>query len=740
MTDQEAEEKRNFQLQPGRLVIKCCKVFSLNSTSADRNYSNLRFRFSYKNKAGESLVSISKSIPEICDGSDLEDVSVKFDIIDPNVYPLENYTFINVELLHECKLVQSILARTIVPITSLIPIFFNDVTVITDRFTLSSVDDLVTNSAVELEFSYFLTNEGILSLFLNKDLLTPLALTAEDTTIQILMGQISKHVRSSDVNRSSGAQIHVEFTKSNWFQNITINIMHQEELIAWSTKSLVEYINDDKKYDISLQFYTPDILSSQSGPKVALGISPLKVRFLKSGMLHVKDMNTSSLHNIGNANMSTIQIVFTCEGMASTLRNEVNDPNHQITSGDNLFSMNIVDHDEMNLECFLLDALGNKISMLGTGKLSLLPVYSRGTYNASIPIKDHEEGTVVDRGSIFLSLKFDGHGQNFPKLHIEESIVTKSPEQALTANRPSIDYKDNVTSEKGCEVFSDEDIKSTFELCDLDRNGYIGTAELRHVLICMGEIVSEEEIDAMIQMLDKNGDGQIDLNQFSIMAKSESFGMDESNKPALDNQKFNDNVKIDSYRNKLQVLSNFVAKFNLDKDKLNGLCQSLFQRRNLVYSKVADNELDQYSRSCSIWRIDHPTLRNLLQLDDISDVRNVFEMLNPDPSKHEIDARDFILGTMSFIHAYSVYERTKIMFDLYDERRTGYIQASDLVSMLASSHLKPRDAVIRKSETVLKVVDSKGMGKLTHKDLMNAATKFPNLLFFRVPKAIMMEQ
>lgn len=736
MTDQEAEERRNFQLQPGRLVIKCCTVFNLNSISADRKHSNLRFRFSYKNKAGESLVSISKSIPEICNGSDLEDISVNFDIIDPHVFPLENKTFINVELLHENKLVHSILARTIVPITSLIPIFSNDVTVITDRFTLSSVDDLVSNSAVEFEFSYFLTNEGILSLFLNKDLLNPLALTAEETTIQILMGPNSKHVRSSDINRPSGAQIHVELTKSNWFQNITINIKHQEELIAWSTKSLVEYINEDKEYDISLQFYSPDILSSQNGSKVALGISPLKARFLQSGILYVQDMNTSSLRSIEHANMSTMQIVFTCEGMASTLRNEVNVPNHQITSGDNLFSMNIVDHDELNLECFLLDALGNRISTLGTGKLSLLPVYSRGTYNASIPMKDHkDEGTVVDRGSIFLSLKFDGHGQNFPKLHIEESIVTASSEQALTANRPFSDYKDNITSEKGCEVFSDEDIKSTFELCDLDRNGYIGTAELRHVLICMGEIVSEEEIDAMIQMLDKNGDGQIDLNQFSIMAKSASFGMDESNKPALDNKKSNDNVKNDSYRNKLQVLSNFVAKFNLDKDKLNGLCQSLFQRRNLVYSKVGDNELDQYSRSCSIWRIDHPTLRNLLQLDDISDVRNVFEMLNPDSSKHEIDARDFILGMMSFIHAYSVYERTKIMFDLYDERRTGYIQASDLVSMLAASHLKPRDAVIRKSETVLKVVDSKGMGKLTHEDLQNAATKFPNLLFFKVPKA-----
>ncbi len=36
-----------------------------------------------------------------------------------------------------------------------------------------------------------------------------------------------------------------------------------------------------------------------------------------------------------------------------------------------------------------------------------------------------------------------------------------------------------------------------------------GMEEIRHVLICMGEMITEEEIDTMISMIDKDGDGQV---------------------------------------------------------------------------------------------------------------------------------------------------------------------------------------------------------------------------------------
>jgi hypothetical protein len=60
-------------------------------------------------------------------------------------------------------------------------------------------------------------------------------------------------------------------------------------------------------------------------------------------------------------------------------------------------------------------------------------------------------------------------------------------------------------------------IKNRFEFLDLDKNSLIGAAELRHILVGMDELVSDEEIDMMIRMLDTNGDGFITVDEFIAM-------------------------------------------------------------------------------------------------------------------------------------------------------------------------------------------------------------------------------
>ena len=58
-------------------------------------------------------------------------------------------------------------------------------------------------------------------------------------------------------------------------------------------------------------------------------------------------------------------------------------------------------------------------------------------------------------------------------------------------------------------TFSDAEIEAAFRFIDLDKNGYIGAAEIRHILICMGEMITDEEVDMMINMVDSDGDGQV---------------------------------------------------------------------------------------------------------------------------------------------------------------------------------------------------------------------------------------
>ncbi|KAL3874509.1 hypothetical protein ACJMK2_037518 [Sinanodonta woodiana] len=57
----------------------------------------------------------------------------------------------------------------------------------------------------------------------------------------------------------------------------------------------------------------------------------------------------------------------------------------------------------------------------------------------------------------------------------------------------------------------------TFKVFDKDGNGLISAAELRHVMINLGEKLTDEEVDDMIKAADINGDGMVDYHEFLRM-------------------------------------------------------------------------------------------------------------------------------------------------------------------------------------------------------------------------------
>ena len=53
-----------------------------------------------------------------------------------------------------------------------------------------------------------------------------------------------------------------------------------------------------------------------------------------------------------------------------------------------------------------------------------------------------------------------------------------------------------------------------------DGNGFISRMELRHVMMNLGEKISEEECDAMVEEADTDGDGSINYEEFYLMMTS----------------------------------------------------------------------------------------------------------------------------------------------------------------------------------------------------------------------------
>ncbi|XP_030562441.1 neo-calmodulin [Drosophila novamexicana] len=72
-------------------------------------------------------------------------------------------------------------------------------------------------------------------------------------------------------------------------------------------------------------------------------------------------------------------------------------------------------------------------------------------------------------------------------------------------------------SKQSHENDSDEELREAFKIFDKDEDGFISPAELRFVMINLGEKLTDEEIDDMIREADFDGDGKINYEEFVYM-------------------------------------------------------------------------------------------------------------------------------------------------------------------------------------------------------------------------------
>lgn len=82
-------------------------------------------------------------------------------------------------------------------------------------------------------------------------------------------------------------------------------------------------------------------------------------------------------------------------------------------------------------------------------------------------------------------------------------------------------------------TYTDEEIEAAFRFMDLDKNGYLGANELRHCLICMGEMITDEEVDMMINMVDGDGDGQVSFTEFHTIIRDPDPGRPDFGKEGV---------------------------------------------------------------------------------------------------------------------------------------------------------------------------------------------------------------
>ena len=65
------------------------------------------------------------------------------------------------------------------------------------------------------------------------------------------------------------------------------------------------------------------------------------------------------------------------------------------------------------------------------------------------------------------------------------------------------------------------ELKKAFEVMDTNKDGVVTKDELMGLLKGLGEDVTDEVVDEMINIADANGDGKIDFEEFVKAATSE---------------------------------------------------------------------------------------------------------------------------------------------------------------------------------------------------------------------------
>merc|ERR1711988_384171 len=350
--------------------------------------------------------------------------------------------------------------------------------------------------------------------------------------------------------------------------------------------------------------------------------------------------------------------------------------------------------------------------MGGQATVSIMEWIANGKFEGDIDLLD-KAGKPV--GRVTLSVRFER--PNAAAALVAADKESKGASQALVTTQGQGDG-DLVRDPAG--KFTDEEIYEAFRAFDLDKNNYVGAAEIRHVLINIGEQVTDEEVDEMIRMVDSDGDGQVSWEEFYSMVTggkkapqqlgAETRGGAIAGKSGAPPPPSGASV-VQARNNKKAKLEEFAKDNNLKPESIKKSYKR-FQATDKDKSGLVD-----YTEFCEV-----------LQVDPSPQCENVFQLYDYDKTG-QIDAREFLIAVSNYTGA-GKEDKLKFAFTAFDEEGNGVITKAELLKVLKANHFASHDAeVARKADTIMAQSDKDGDGVITFDEFVIVSKKFPNILF-----------
>ena len=378
---------------------------------------------------------------------------------------------------------------------------------------------------------------------------------------------------------------------------------------------------------------------------------------------------------------------------------------------------------ELLIEVFDKEHVGDD-KFMGQARVKIVDWISAGTFKGDLEILDKSD-RVVGRLSVSATFQRPGGSENkksptptFPAANYNNNNTALVPRDTQGPSSPPSVAQQRDPAGK----FSDDEIWEAFCAFDLDKNNFVGAAEIRHVLINIGEQVTDDEVDEMIRMIDRDGDGQVSFAEFFDMvtggrpvpANLVGNNSGTSKRPGSASKSTGappTGQSVVAARNaKKAALDEFARDNNLKPESI-----------KKSYKRFQATDKDKSGM------IDYTEFCDILQVDPSPQGERLFQLFDYEKAGH-VDVREFMIALSNFTGA-AKDDKLKFSFMIFDEDGNGVITKGELTRILRANHMASSDQEVgRKADTIMQQADKDGDGVVTFDEFVIVSKKFPNIL------------
>jgi len=304
-----------------------------------------------------------------------------------------------------------------------------------------------------------------------------------------------------------------------------------------------------------------------------------------------------------------------------------------------------------------------------------------------------------------------------------------------------------------------QQVKDAFREFDLDKNGYVGAAEISHILQSIGEKVTDDEVDEMILMADQDGDGQISFEEFARLVQSFAgsinmhappvqapagmglggvgsglgvggvgggavggmgmgMGKPGMGKPGMELGKpgmppmapTSAVMQPAGGGSPMEDMEAFQRMYGLDADAL-----------KKVYAKFKSVDAD------SSGQVDINEFCRVLRVERSQYVERLFSLFDGDRSG-SIDLKEFVVGLCN-VGSTARDDKVKFAFEIFDLDASGYIDKDELRKIVKATNMATEKQLDRKVKWLMTQCDRDGDGRISFDEFVQLSKKFPNIVF-----------